>query len=259
MLALVKEIARFRELLGLLIVRNIKIRYKNSVLGFFWTLLAPVFMILIYATFLSVLKVKINLTELVTGIIAWQFFAMRLGDSLHAIVGNANLVTKTAFPRTILPLATVGANLVNFLLSSLVLVVFLIVMQASFGAVYWFPLVLVTQCALCLGLALILSCANVFFRDTEHILSVVLLAWFFMTPVIYPIDFVFDRFGAAWFRILYFANPMTGIVTAYRMIFLSVESLGLPCLALSFGVSWLLLFIGIAVFTRHQSTFAEEL
>ena len=91
---LVKEILAHRELIGILVSRNIKIRYKNSALGFLWTLLGPLFMIVIYFLFLSVMKFEIDLPSLVTGILVWQFLAMCLGDSLHAILGNANLVTK---------------------------------------------------------------------------------------------------------------------------------------------------------------------
>ena len=102
MLRLIKDLDAYRELLAILVSRNMKIRYKRSVLGFFWTLLNPLFMIVIYATLLSILMhvrpTHVQLPRLVTGIIVWQFLAMCLGDSLYAILGNANLITKTAFP-----------------------------------------------------------------------------------------------------------------------------------------------------------------
>ncbi|MBN2129055.1 MAG: ABC transporter permease, partial [Sedimentisphaerales bacterium] len=215
------NIFRHRELLWILVGRNLKIRYKHSVLGFFWTLLGPLCLILIYALFLGVMRFEIRLPVLVTGIIVWQFLGMCLGDSLHAIVGNANLVTKAAFPRLILPLAMVLSNLINFLLSAAVLVVYLVIVRVSFGAVYWLPLIVLTQFALCLGTALILASANVFFRDTEHMLSIIMLAWFFLTPIIYPIQKVYERFpGTPAMIRLFFANPMTGLVTAYRAVFL---------------------------------------
>ena len=115
MLALLKDVYAHRELLFILVGRNIKIRYKRSVLGFFWTFLNPILLISIYAVFLRILKFydaknPVFLPMLVTGIIAWQYVAMSLSDSLNAIVGNANLVTKTAFPRIILPLSMVIAN-----------------------------------------------------------------------------------------------------------------------------------------------------
>lgn len=269
MLSLPTDIYRHRELLMMLVVRNLKIRYKSSALGFFWSLLGPLFLIVIYATFLSVMHFRIPLPVLVTGIIVWQFLATCLGDSLYAIVGNANLVTKAAFPRLILPLSMVIANLVNFLLSSVVLLLYLLVMRVAFGPAYWLPLIVLTQFALCLGVALIISTANVFFRDTEHILSVMTLAWFFLTPIIYPISRVQDRFPSSpWMLTLFFANPMTGIVTAYRTVLLSAEYRAvhlsaesyLPWqTALSFGVAWLILLIGLLVFQRAQHRFGDEL
>jgi ABC-type polysaccharide/polyol phosphate export permease len=260
MLSLIKEIRARRELLQILVGRNLKIRYKNSSLGFFWSLLSPLFLIVIYAVFLNLIRIPIDLPVLVSGIIVWQFLAMCLGDSLYAIVGNANLVTKAAFPRIILPLAMVGSNLVNFLLSCIVLFVYLIVAGADFGVVLALPFLVVTQAALCLGVALIFSTANVFFRDTEHILSIVMLAWFFLTPIIYDPDRVLTSPGfPGWVHVLFFANPMSGIVTAYRMILLSAQNPGTAHLCLSFAVAWAILCIGLMVFQKAQPRFGDEL
>ena len=248
----------------MLVLRNLKIRYKSSALGFVWSLLVPIFMIVIYTIFLSVLKIQIDLRQLVTGIMVWQFLALCLGDSLNAVVGNANLVTKSAFPRIILPLAMVLANLVNFLLSFLVLVVFLVgygaVCGGAVGPIYWLPIILVTQVALCLGVSLILSTANVFFRDTEHILSMLMLAWFFLTPVIYPINFVLDKPAfPAWVHTLFFCNPMTGIVTGYRVALLGGGAPAGIHLALSAAVAWALLIVGAGLFQKMQPFFGDEL
>jgi len=255
-----KEVFQRRELLLILVVRNLKIRYKNSALGFFWSLLSPLFLILIYAVFLRVMRFAWDLPVLVTGIIVWQFLALCLGDSLHAVVGNANLVTKASFPRIILPLAMTGANLVNFLLSFAVLCVYLVVVRVDAGAVLWLPLILLTQFALCFGVALIISCANVFFRDTEHILSVVMLAWFFLTPVIYPIEIVFESPSLPWWTpIAYHLNPMTGIVTAYRAVLLSSPLPGSGLLPLSFCVAWAVPLVGFFLFQRLEGRFGDEL
>ena len=260
MINLFKDIWRKRELILILVERNLKIRYKNSALGFFWTLLGPLFLILIYSIFLSVLRFPMDLPILVTGIIAWQFLAMCLGDSLYAIVGNANLVTKSAFPRIILPLAMVKSNLVNFLLSFIVVIGYLLIKGVDFGALYLLPLIIITQFALCLGVALIFSAANVFFRDTEHIMSVVMLAWFFMTPVIYPIGLVMDNPSMPWWAsVAYFLNPMTGIVSAYRMAFLSAPNPGTEFLMLSFTVAIIFLLVGIFVFQKSEKLFGDEL
>lgn len=255
-----------RELVSLLVQRTLRIRYKGTWLGFFWTLAAPLAMILIYATFLRIMKFAIPLEVLVTGIFVWQFLSLCLGDGLQAITGNASLIKKTAFPRIILPFSMALANLVNFLLSLVVLAALLLVLRpAAFGALYWLPLIILTQTALCLGLSLIVSAMNVFFRDTEHLLSLVTMAWFFMTPVIYPLEFplnlIHERFPhfETLFRALLFSNPMTGLVAAYRGILISADPAPASGIALSTGMAWLMLVVGIAFFQWVQPRFADEL
>lgn len=258
MSTVVRDIISRHELLGILVSRNLKIRYKSSALGFFWSLLVPVFLIIIYKAFLALLKFEIELEVLVTGVIVWQFFTMCVGDSLHAIVGNANLVTKASFPRLILPTSMVISNLVNFLLSCVVLMIFLLIMKVDFGSLHWLPLVVLSQTGLCLGVSYIFSAANVFFRDTEHIQSMLLLAWFFMTPVIYPMSLVTDNFSP-WVSSVFFLNPMTGIVTAYRMLLLSAENPGNLSMVLSIGMAWLFFAVGMMVFQRVEGHFSDEL
>ena len=258
MASLFRDIFEHRELLQILIARNLTIRYKNSALGFFWTLLGPLFLIAIYALFLAILRFEINLPNLVTGILAWQFHAMCLSDSLHAILGNSNLVTKTSFPRIILPLATVAANVVNFALSLAVLVIYLLWVGADFGALYLLPPVMITHFSLCLGLSLVLSAMNVFFRDTEHMLSVVLLAWFFLTPVIYPLDMIIGHYHPLM-HYLFFTNPLAGLITAYRNIFLTEDLIPMSMLVAPIALSWAALGFGVWIFQAVQGRFGDEL
>jgi ABC-2 type transport system permease protein len=262
-----REIWAHRELVTILVQRNIKIRYKGSVLGFFWSLASPVFFILIYGTFLKLIArgFAFDLQVLVTGIIIWQFLSLCTNDSLSAVVGNTNLIKKTAFPRIILPLATVLANLVNFLMSGLVLIAYLIVVhaQVQWAGLIWLPFVILTQAALCFGLAALLSAANVFFRDAEHLLGHTVMAWFFLTPILYPLSLPLDmiRDKLPPFVVpLFFCNPMTGLIMAYRRILLGTSpevAAWLP--ALSFAVCWVIFVLGIAVFQKVQPRFGDEL
>lgn len=262
-----REIAEHRELVTILVQRNIKIRYKGSVLGFFWSLASPVFFILIYGTFLKLIArgFAFDLQVLVTGIIIWQFISLCANDSLGAVVGNTNLIKKTAFPRIILPLATVLANLVNFLMSGLVLVAYLLIVhaQVQWAGLVWLPFIILTQAALCFGLAALLSAANVFFRDAEHLLGHAVMAWFFLTPILYPLSLPLDVIRArlpAFCEALYFLNPMTGLIMAYRRILLGTPpevSAWLP--ALSFVACWVILVAGVAVFQKVQPRFGDEL
>jgi lipopolysaccharide transport system permease protein len=255
---LISDIYTHRDLLLIMTVRNIKIRYKNSVLGFFWTLLSPLFLIIIYNIFLKIMRFTSNLPLLVVGIVVWQYLAMCLGDSLHTVIGNTNLIKKSAFPRIILPLAMTLANLVNLLLSLTVVFVYLIAVHSVFGSVVWLPLILLTHFALCLGVGLIVSSVNVYFRDTEHILTIAMLAWFFLTPVIYPISLMTEKFGSA-VQHLFFLNPMTGIITAYRSVLLSEPIPGGSMILVSFAVAWTIPLVGVAIFQKLQVKFADIL
>ena len=243
-----REIYKRRELTWILVQRNLKIRYKNSSLGFFWSLLTPMLMILMYAVFANILKFNTGsphyLQFLVCGIVMWQFTAGCLNDSLYAIVGNANLVKKVAFPRIILPLSTVLANAVNFLLTFVVLFLYLILSGAGhFSGFYWLLPAFIMHLALGMGIAFLCSTSNVFFRDTQHIVGIGSLAWFFLSPIFYGAEMQLGALPFAHTQLggIIFLNPMTGILSAYR-----AALLGSPLMPeLSAGVFlsplWLLL------------------
>ncbi|OGV73618.1 MAG: hypothetical protein A2269_01230 [Lentisphaerae bacterium RIFOXYA12_FULL_60_10] len=251
-----------RELLWLLMVRNLTIRYKHSVLGFFWSLLGPLLMILIYAVFAHILRFQGShpayLPFLVSGLIVWHYLSLCLNDSLYSIAGSANLIKKTTFPRIILPMAMTFANLLNFLLTLVVLVAYLCFAGQTAQHILWLPLLILTQTALCLGLALVLSSLNVFFRDTEHLLGVGVLAWFFLTPVFYPLGRQLDMLPE-YLHWMPFLNPMTGIVSSYRFILISDPLPMMLGLFISGGISWVLLLFGAWLFQRLQIRFGDTL
>jgi lipopolysaccharide transport system permease protein len=261
MAGLIKDIAAHRDLLSMLVARNIKIRYKESALGFLWTLLGPVFLILIYAFFMKVvMKFPIPMPVLVSGIFVWQYLAMCLGDSSFAIIGNANLVKKACFPRLLLPLSIVLANFVNFLLSLLVMAVYLLIVGPHFGSIAWLPLALITHLALCTGVSLGLCAMNVFLRDVQHLTGIFTMAWFFLTPVVYALSDVapfiqkYPLLGP-----LYFMNPMAGILALYRTALLGSPLPELSLISLSMLVSVIIFVAGLAIFQKLQPRFADEL
>lgn len=263
MVPFIKDIVTRRELLTLLVVRNVKIRYKESVLGFLWTLLGPVFLIAIYAIFMKVImKFPMPMTVLVSGIFVWQYLAMCLGDSSFAIIGNANLVKKACFPRVLLPFSIVLANFVNFLLSLLVMGVYLLIDGPHFGGIAWLPLALVAQLVLCTGVSLSLCALNVFFRDVQHMTGIFTMAWFFLTPVVYDISIpsiatVIERHPLL--GQLYFMNPMAGILALYRTALLGSPLPASSLIAMSLCVSLAVGVAGIYIFQRLQPRFADEL
>ena len=262
MLRFFRDLIERRELLLILTGRNIKIRYKNSVLGFFWTLLAPLFMIVIYSAFARIMRWSLGRADflefLVVGIVMWQFLMMCLNDSLNAISGSANLVKKTAFPRHVLPVSTVLANGINFLLTFAVLFVFLILRRSGFQHLWLLPLVIVSQTALCMGLALAISASHVFFKDTEHALGVGTLAWFFLSPVFYNIEMQMD-FLPAVLQPAVFLNPMSGLLCSYRFALMAEPFAGARHVWISFAMAWAVLLAGVAIFQAAQKRFADEL
>jgi len=176
------------DLVSNLVQRELKQRYKGSALGFLWSLLTPLFMALIYVVFLRILAGRgVPVEEIIIGVFAWQFTAQSVTGGLTCITGNANLVKKVAFPRAILPVACVLANLVGFLLSLVVQFAIVIALLALRGeslslAVALLPAAIGYQFLVNLALALLVAALNVYYRDTQHLVGVLMSAWFFFEP-----------------------------------------------------------------------------
>ncbi len=256
-----------RELLGSLVMRELKSRYKGSVFGFLWAVLVPLFMAFIYVVFLRLLVGRgVTVEGVIVGVFAWQYTVQCVQGGMGAITGNANLVKKVFFPRMLLPVAVTAAALVNFLLSLVVQFVVLAILGAlggpGIGGALWaLPGVIFWLTVFNLGLALLLSGANVHFRDTQHLVGVLLSAWFFVSPVMYDLSLI-EPFaeGRPWLMPLVWLNPMTGLLTAARASVLpdvamtwtvwSAGGLAIPALALAGGV---------VAFRRAQRHFADLL
>ncbi len=258
------EFIRWKDLIRNLVLKNLRIRYKGSALGFLWTMLNPMFMMLIYFIFLRLLRIAIDLPSLLVGILAWQYFVMCLSDSVNAITAHPSLIKRTSFPRIVFPLSMVLANLINFLLSLIVLALFLGGYSIFFGytislgpALLLLPLVIILQTALVMGLASFFACCNVYFKDTEHIMSILLLAWFFLTPIMYPLEKV--REPAGQFFNLYLLNPMVPVVTLYRYVFLGVAPPASAMFCVSCALSLAILIAGVTFFLKKELYFADEM
>lgn len=264
---MIQETIKHRELIWNLVSRELKVRYHGAALGFAWTLLVPLFMAGIYVVFLQLLGGRsVPVAEIIIGVFAWQFTTQCVTSGQSAITGNVNLVKKVFFPRFILPLAATLANLVNFLLSLLIQfpVVFIMMRmhdQPFSGQLWAFPLIIVLQFVFNLGLTLLISGAVVYFRDLQHIIGVLLSAWFFVSPVMYNLEFV-RHFAAAHptAASLYMLNPMSVVITAYRAV--SIPGVALPMewpSWVALGVCVGMFFAGKTVFERLQKNFADML
>jgi lipopolysaccharide transport system permease protein len=270
-----RALVRYRYLLYNLVLRDLKARYKNSVLGILWSLLNPLFMTLVFTVVFTVLMPNNTIRNyavfILVGLLPWHFFTGAVMTGTNSIVGSAGLIKKVYFPRETLPLAAVLSGLVNFLLASVILLLVLFVSGLGLTVhALWYPIILLTQVIFTLGLVFILSTANVFYRDTAMILDVLLLAWFFLTPVFYPFDLLATpselmgiTFNPA--QVMRWLNPMASIVDGYRTVLWgSMESPGAVAMEPIFLLrtlvtSLIVLVAGYVVFNRHQHLFGEKL
>jgi ABC-2 type transport system permease protein len=218
-----RELVLDREILANLVRKEVKVKYKSSVLGAAWSMLNP---ILYLAVFTLVFKVVLQNdvpnfpVYLLSGLLAWNLFSTSVSLAARSVVDNANLVTKVYFSREILPFASIGAAGVDFLLQALVLVIFIVILQLNFIGVNLalLPLAMFALLAFTAALALWVSALNVRYRDTQHLLNLALLAWFWLTPVVYPSALVSESLGrhAEWLRFAYLANPMADVVMGFQ-------------------------------------------
>jgi lipopolysaccharide transport system permease protein len=255
-----------RELLGDFAWRQLRSRYKGSVLGFGWNFVIPLLQLVVFWILFGVLLGTRPHTEsgeqsyavfLFVGLLPWTFFANSLQSGAAAIVSNATIVKKVRLPLQLLPAASVLSSLANFLLSLVVLFIVLAVFgPRHLEGVIWLPLLILVQIVMNLGLAYLLAALNVFYRDVEHIVGIVLLAWYFLTPVLFPIAILADRPRELFLLQL---NPMTGVVVGYQRALLD----GLPpdwgMFGYSASIAVVLFLIGFAYFRRTKDDFESYL
>ena len=263
-----RELAGCRDLVVNLVVRDLKARYKSSVLGFLWSLLNPLGMMLVFTVVFTVLLPNNSVPKypifLLCGLLPLNFFSAGVMISINSIVGNANLVKKVYFPREALPLSSVLANLVNFLLGLVVLFVALFVTKTHLSPWLWLlPFVILIQTCFILGLAFLLSAINVFYRDTIMIMDTVMLAWFFLTPVVYPIEALprsYPIFGVTVniHRLMYILNPMASLIAAYRDLLYWGYRTDLDFLLRTAVTSFVVLAFGYWFFVRYGRRFGEQ-
>jgi len=263
----VQELWRYRDLIRNLIVRDLKARYKSSVLGFLWSLLNPLGMMVVFMFVFTVMmpsQVARFPIFLLCGLLPWNFFSSGVMVGIASITGNANLVKKVYFPREVLPISSVLANLVNFLLGLVVLFVVLLVSRSPLSPWLWLlPVVILIETCFVLGVALVLSTLNVFYRDTIMIMDVVMLAWFFLTPVVYPIttlpsSYQFLGLTIDVHRWMYILNPMASLIAAYRDLLYWGYRTDLDFLARTAVTALAVLAFGYWFFVRFRDRFGEE-
>lgn len=241
-----------------LVLRDIRIRYKRSLLGFAWTLANPLlYLVVFYFVFKVALQVNVNRFGVFafTGMIVWNWFQVSLAQSGTAIVGNRELVRSPGFPTDILPLVTVTSNLINLLVALVVLIGYeLFAGTGIHGDILYLPVLLALQFMLILCLSYIVAGMNVVFRDVGHLVVVLLQLLFFLTPIFYEAKMIPERY-----RFFYELNPMVHFVKAYRSVLLGLPGIDWSALAVIGALSLVLLVYGRRLFIRHSHRFAEEI
>jgi ABC-type polysaccharide/polyol phosphate export permease len=263
MLRNLQQLPRYRGLIQSLVARELKARYRGSVLGFFWSFINPLLLLLIYSfVFTYVIPARAPGHEpyalfMFCGILPWTWFSASLLESSNVLIAGGNLIKKVLFPAEILPIVSVLANMVHFFLGLPILGAFLLYYgrPLNLPELAWFPLVVFVQLVLTLGLALVLSALTVHFRDVRDLLSNLLTFWFFATPIIYPMLEVTSPTARALLNM----NPFTHLAISYQEILFYEGPFGhwkwlIALLAAASG----LFLAGYFVFDRLRDSFAEE-
>jgi lipopolysaccharide transport system permease protein len=253
-----RELWEYRELLYFLTWRDIKVRYKQTVLGAAWAIIQPVFMMVVFSIFFGRLA-KVPSDGIpypvftFCALLPWQLFAHAVAESSNSLVGNQNLITKVYFPRLVIPLSAVLSGLVDFVIAFIVLLALILWYGIIPGwAIVTLPAFVLLAICTALAVGLWLSALSVQYRDVRYLINFVLQFWLFATPVVYPSSIVPEK----W-RILYGLNPMAGVVEGFRWALLGKSSALGSILWVSVGVVAVILVGGIYYFRRMEQEFAD--
>lgn len=252
-----REIWAHRELLYFLVWRDLKVRYKQTLLGVSWVILQPILMTLVFAVFLGkIARVPSGnvpyVLFLYSGLLPWTFFTNAVATSSHSLIASAQMITKVYFPRSLVPLAAVLVRLSDFLVASLILFVLMVYYGRAFtSAMLLVPFLVLHLTLLALSLGLLFAALNVKYRDIGTVLPVLLQLWLFASPVVYPTTFV----PANW-KWLYELNPVSGSISGFRAALLGAD-FDWRGLLISLGITLVLLVYSTFVFKRMEDEFAD--
>lgn len=252
------ELKEYRDLFFFLVLRDIKVRYKQTVLGGLWAIIQPFFMMMVFTFFFGRLA-KIPSDGVpypvfnYSAMVAWTYFAAALTNSGNSLINSTSLVSKVYFPRLIIPLAPVLAGLLDFALAFLLLVGMMFYFQIiPTRMIVFLPLMVVIMVFAAAGTGMFLAALNAKYRDIKYTIAFILQFWMFMTPVVYPASMVPEKY-----RILYALNPMVGVIEGFRAVLLGCIAFPMDKLLISFVVSSALLLFGACYFKQTERYFAD--
>ena len=263
-----KQVYRYRVLIQNLVSRELKARYRGTVLGFLWSFLNPLLLMIVYTAVFGLIitprdpafesKPLVYALYLFCGVLPWHWFASSTTDSANVLMINGNLIKKILFPAEILPVVTVTANLIHFLFGLPIILVFILILGHKLTLfVLLLPLVILVQYAFSLALSMLISSLTVHFRDIKDLLTNLLTFWFFATPIVYPLTFGTIQ-KSSWLRNFLNLNPMTHIIQGYQYCLFYGSLFHWKRLGITLIVSILLFAAGYTVFDRLRDSFAEE-
>lgn len=258
----IRDIIKWKELLWQMVGREVKARYKQSVLGYFWVILNPLAQMLVMSfAFSLILRIPTNASShipysvfLFVALLPWNLFSTSLSSASNALVGSSSLITKIYFPRTILVISTVVAKIIDFLFALSILIIYMLYFRISINLnILWVIPIFLIQQIFTIGLSLFFAAANLLYRDIQYLLGLILTLWLYITPIIYPVDIVPERF-----KIFFQLNPMSVIVNAYRQTVLGGGSPNINSLGIGLLLSLVTLFLGLAYFKNKEKIFADN-
>ena len=256
---LIRELYMYRTMTVSLVKKDLKGRYKGSVLGFLWTFINPLLQLGVYTlVFQVILKNPMPnyYMHLFVALVPWIFFSSALTTGSKAVLGQANMVKKIYFPREVLPLSYTLSSFVNMALSFIVIfaVYFISPMELKSAPLLMLPVIMIIQLFLVAGVTLITSSLTVYLRDLEHIMSVLNMALMYISPVVYPVSYIPEKYMS-----LYLLNPMSPVIIAYRDILYYGNFPEFKIVFLAFAESMIIFFAGLLIFGKLKKHFAEEL
>ena len=254
MFELARDIYRYRELIWARAIKGLRIRYKRSVLGFLWTLLNPLLMMIVLTlVFGTIMRFSIAHYSifLLSMLLPWTFFTQALAYSVDSVVGNADLLKKVRIPKLVFPVSAVLSNIINFVLSLIPLAFLILLLHFPLHWTWlYLPVPMLGLFLFTLGMSFFFAAVNVFFRDVTHIIQIILSAWFYFSPIIYSLDFI-----PAKHRWLFKLNPMLYVLNGFRLsIYYGILPEG-PSIFMSLACGVVAVAIGYRIYRRYQESF----
>ena len=255
---LFKNLYNYRELLKTSVKKEVRSKYKNSFLGVVWSFLNPLLQIMVYAIIFSLIlknKQEHYAVFLCAGIIPWTFFSIAINKSAFTIIENGNIIKKVYFPREIIPISVVVAESINFLISTIIILGFVIIGGIGItNYLLFYPIILIAQYLVITAISFVVSSICVYFRDLQHFIGIILQLLFYATPIVYSQESI--PFEYQWILKL---NPMTYIINAYRDIFYYQKSIEVIPIIMLIFIGIAACFVGYKIFNKLQRGFAEQL